>query len=128
MRAIFAIALFGLPAACADETLTGYANPEAVYVLEEIDGATFAARATIQFNEPGRIAGEAPCNRYSGAQDAPYPWFKPGPLAVTKRACPDLAAEGAFLEALSAMRLAEVSGPVLILSTESGREMVFRAE
>ena len=127
MRRIMGLSLLVFLVGCGDETLTGYADPAAVYVLEEIDGVAFPARATIQFDQPGQILGEAPCNRYSGPQSAPYPWFEPGPLAVTRRACPDLAAEGQFLAALQAMRIAEVNGPVLILSTETGREMVFRA-
>ncbi len=42
-------------------------------------------------------------------------------------ACPELAAEGAYLAALSAMRQARL-GPdgALILSNETGGEMVFR--
>ena len=49
--------------------------------LAELDGAPFDATATIRFPEEGRIAGEGPCNLYSAAQGAPYPWFAPGPIA-----------------------------------------------
>ena len=127
MRALVPVLLL-LPAACAgDETLSGYAEREAVYVLEEIDGAAFAARATIGFPEEGTAQGEAPCNRWSAALEAPYPWFALGPVAATRRACPDLDAEQAFFAALTEMTLAEVQGPVLILSDEAGRAMVFRA-
>jgi heat shock protein HslJ len=56
---------------------------------------------------------------------APYPWFEAGDIAVTRRACPDLAAETAFFDALADMTLAEVAGDALILSTPDGREMVF---
>lgn len=128
MRALAIAVLLALPAACAgDETISGYADPGAIYVLAEIDGAPFPARATIAFPDEGRAAGDGPCNRWSAAQTAPYPWFGLGPVAATRRACPDLAAEGAFFEALGAMTLAEVQGPVLILSNEAGREMAFRA-
>ena len=113
---------------CADETVSGYADPTAVYRLVEIDGVAFAARATISFPEEGRIVGEAPCNRWSAGQDAPYPWFAPGPIAATRRACPELEAETRFFEALGRMSLAEVQGPILILSSDDGLEMVFRVE
>ena len=114
-------------AGCADETVSGYVGREGPWRLVELDGAAFAARATIAFPEPGRIAGEAPCNVFSGAIAVPYPWFALSGLAVTRRACPDLAAEGAFFAALQAMRQAEVSGDVLVLTAEDGRQMVFRA-
>lgn len=125
MRAALLIPL--LLGYCADETTSGYADPATIYVLETIDGQPFQARATLSFPEARRISGDAPCNRFSGTQPAPYPWFEPGPIAATKRACPDLDAETAFFNALSQMTLVEVSGPVLVLSTPEGRSMVFRA-
>lgn len=128
MRWILITPFLALPAACADETLTGYADPAAVYVLTEIDDAPAPARVTITFADPGRIAGNGPCNRYFAVQEAPYPWFEPGPIGSTRRACPQLKDEAQFFAALSQMSLAEVQGPVLILSNDAGRELVFRAE
>jgi heat shock protein HslJ len=110
-----------------DETLSGFAQRDAVYVLEEIDGAPPPGQATIRFPATGAVTGEGPCNRYSAAQTAPYPWFAIGPIAATRRACPDLAFEAVFFEALTEMSLADALGPVLILSNDAGREMVFRA-
>ena len=75
-----------------------------------------------------RPSGEAPCNAWSATQSAPYPWFALGPIATTRRACPELAAEQTFLTTLAAMTLAEAQGPVLILSSDEGLEMVFRAD
>ncbi len=113
---------------CADESVSGYADPGATYRLVEVDGAPFRARATISFPEEGRVVGEAPCNRWSADQSVPYPWFKLGPIAATKRACPDLEAEAWFLTMLGEMTLVEVQGPVLILSDDQERAMVFEAE
>ncbi|MEM9342924.1 MAG: META domain-containing protein [Pseudomonadota bacterium] len=113
---------------CADETISGYAEPTVTYRLVEIDGAAFAASATISFPDEGKIAGSGPCNTYSATQSAPYPWFAVGPIAATKRVCPELEAEAAFFTALSEMSLSEVAGPVLILSNDAGREMVFQAD
>ncbi len=42
-------------------------------------------------------------------------------------ACPELAAETAFRQALRDMTLAEVSGDVLIPSNDQGHEMLFTA-
>ncbi|MCO6384987.1 META domain-containing protein [Oceanicola sp. 502str15] len=120
------LALTPLAAACKDETVTGYAP--GIYRLEEIDGTSFEWGATLNLTEAGRISGQAPCNGYSAEQTAPYPWFKPGPIVATRMACLHMNGEAEFFEALGAMTLAEGSGPVLILSNEAGREMVFRRE
>lgn len=57
---------------------------------------------------------------------APYPWIELGPIAVTRRACPELAMEQQFFSALGRVSLAEVNGSVLILSGET--TMVFEAQ
>ena len=110
---------------CGDETISGYADRTAVYNLIELGGAPFTATATIAFPEPGRAAGEGPCNTWFASQSAPYPWIEFGPIGATRRACPELEAEARFFEALSQVSLAEVLGPVLILTTEAGEELVF---
>lgn len=122
-----------LPLAClaacsGDETISAFADPEAVYALQEVDGAPWTSRGTIAFPEPGVVTGQAPCNRYNAAQTAPYPWFELGPVAATLLACEDLAAEGTFLASLAEMTIAEVSGDTVILSNDAGRQMVFRAD
>ncbi|WP_323765059.1 META domain-containing protein [Marinovum sp.] len=111
-----------------DETLAAYGAAEASWRLDRLDGAPFTARATLSFPAEGVIAGQGPCNSFSGQQTEPYPWFGTGPLRTTRRACPELAAEQAFLAALRAMSLAEVQGDTLILSNDAGREMIFVAE
>ena len=122
--AILLLALWG----CADETVSGYAETDATWRLAELDGTPFPARATLRFPEEGAVAGDAPCNAFRGPQTVPYPWIAIGPLAATRRACPDMASETAYLAALEAMTLAEVAGDVLILTDDAGREMVFRRE
>lgn len=117
-----------LAASCErDETLTAYGASDRTWTLQSLDGAPFAARATLTFPAEGSVAGMAPCNSFRGRQSAPYPWFAAGPLLTTRRACPDLKAEQAFLRALEDMSLAEIAGDVLILSNDQGREMVFSA-
>ncbi|MEM8590982.1 MAG: META domain-containing protein [Pseudomonadota bacterium] len=123
-----ATALLVLLAACGpDETISGFVDPAQRWQLVELGGVAWEVIATVQFPEEGRVVGRGPCNRFSGAQAAPYPWIDIGPLAVTRMACPELEAEGAFLAALEAAAFAEVSGDVLILTDEAGREMVFKA-
>jgi len=125
-EAIHLAAALGLGFCGEDETVAGYGGGDVTWALAELDGAAYEARATLRFPEEGRIEGKAPCNRYSGDQGAPYPWFKAEKIAVTRRACPELDAEQAFLAALELMTLSEVAGDTLILSNDNGREMVFR--
>ena len=112
----------------ADETISGYAPAGTTFVLQTINDTPFPARATLTFPQEGRIAGQAPCNSYSGAQTVPYPWFKVETIVATKRACPDLQAEQSFFEALSEMTLSEVSGTTLILSNDAGQKMIFTGQ
>ena len=123
-RALFALACVALPACGGDETLTGY-GAAGSWRLTEIDGQPFAATANMTFSEGRAVSGDGPCNRFSATQMAPYPWFQLGPIAATRRACPDLPAEAAFFDALAAMTISEVLTDTLILSNEAGREMVF---
>ncbi len=126
MRSALLILFMAAATSCGGgKTISGYADRSAVFRLAEVDGVTFSASATISFPEEGRIAGQAPCNTYSASQSAPYPWFAPGPIAATRRACADLDAETVFFEALAEMTLVEALGDTLLLTNEAGREMVF---
>ncbi|MBQ0749546.1 MAG: META domain-containing protein [Roseovarius sp.] len=127
MRLVLAVMALSVLGYCKDETVTGYGGAEAVWHLESLDGAAFPARATLMFPAEGELAGEGPCNRYSGRQTVPYPWFAAQDVTATKRACPELAEEALYLTALAEMTLVEVLGDVMILSNDAGREMVFRA-
>lgn len=113
---------------CPDETISGFVDTAATYTLTSIDGAAFDAPATIIFQGQGDTSGQGPCNTWSAEQRVPYPWFELGPIAATKRACDALEAEAQFFQALREMSLAEVSGTVLILSNDEGREMIFEAQ
>ncbi|WP_102109598.1 META domain-containing protein [Oceaniglobus roseus] len=119
-----------LAAACAgkDETVSGYIDREATFLLEELDGAPFPARATIAFPSEGAVRGEAPCNRWSARQTVPYPWIGIEDIASTRRTCPAQAQENAYLAALRQMTLVEGLGDVVILSNDAGRQMVIRAQ
>lgn len=109
-----------------DESVTGYAP--GIWHLETINAAQIGTGAaiTLDLTERGRISGRGPCNAYSATQTAPYPWFEPGPIVSTRAACPELDTEQAYLTALTRMSLAEVSGPVLILSNDTGETLEFR--
>ncbi|WP_428547875.1 META domain-containing protein [Profundibacter sp.] len=127
MRFLIALLMFTLTGCKYDETISGYVDQRAEWALVELDGKPFPARATIAFPAKGKITGQAPCNRYSATQSAPRPWFEAGPVISTKMACSDLAAEQQFFKALEEMTLMDVLGNVLVLSNDTGREMVFNA-
>ena len=88
MKRFFPLSLIVLAlSACADETITGFTDPGTTWRLEEVSGQPFDRQVTLTFPEKGRLAGQGPCNRYSGPLDAVYPWFKTGPLVTTRKAC-----------------------------------------
>ncbi len=127
MRLTILLATLFLTACIGDETVAGYGGADRIWVVTELDGTPFTARATLQFSEAGRITGETPCNRYSGVMTTPYPWFGVTQVVSTRMACLNLDAEAKFLEALTAMTLSEVLGDVMILSNDADREMLFKA-
>lgn len=95
------------------------------WTLSSLNGSPFEALATLTFEEPGRITGQAPCNRFGAELPSRYPDFALGPIMATKRACHDLEAEQAFLSTLAEMTRADMSDAVLTLSSETDRQMVF---
>ncbi len=111
----------------AQETVAAYGAGGRTWQLTQLGPARFDAGATLRFPAPDRIAGQSPCGPYTGIMSAPYPWFEVDRLAATRAPCPDRAAETAYFDALRAMTQSEVSGDILILRDEAGREMVFRA-
>nr|WP_170541987.1 META domain-containing protein [Ruegeria arenilitoris] len=110
-----------------DESVAAYGAADRTWVLQEVNGQPYEASALLRFPEDGKIAGNAPCNSYSGTLNAPYPWFEITDLTATRAACAGLEAEGFYFAALLAMTQSEVSGDVLILRNEEGLEMVFKA-
>ncbi len=112
--------------ACTGETVSEPGTFSGTWILEEIDGTPFAARASLTFPGDGSLHGRAPCNSFGGSLAADYPDFGLGGIRITRSMCADIAAEREFLGALGAMETAEISGDKMVLSSGS-RRMVFRA-
>ncbi|MFD3190794.1 META domain-containing protein [Sedimentitalea sp. HM32M-2] len=126
--ALIALTLTAGLAGCAtNETLSRYAGTGTYWRLTEFQGRPARLHATLGFPAAGQIAGHTPCHRYRASIRAPYPWFQIGPPAVAPMPCTDVIPATRYLDALSAMTEAEVSGSVLVLREASGREMVFTA-
>lgn len=120
------MAALALVACKKDESVAGY-DGNKLWQLAELDGSPFAARATLAFGGDGKVTGNGPCNAFFTEQTKPYPWIGFGPIGSTRKMCPEMDDETAFFKALSEMTLAEVSGDVMILSNDAGREMLFKA-
>ena len=114
----------GPPPATSDKAV-----PSAQYLLgsewqlRDLGGAPVLEdnRPTLSFVEPGHIAGNASCNRFTGAADVGEGTIKVSPLAVTKMACiPEVdAQERAYLSALQNASRMEIVGGELVLHSES---------
>ena len=126
--ALHAFALMPLLlAACQqDESIAVFVPAGSVWQLAELAGAPFAGRAEISFGPHGKVRGRAPCNSFRARQIAPYPWVEITDLVTARTTCDQIGQERAFLAALGQAAFAEVAGDVLILTSEEGREMVFR--
>lgn len=125
MRIVLILAALPLLSGCLFDN--PYGGPNRLWVLERLDGAPFAAHATLQFPARGRIGGEAPCNAWGGDMTTSYPLFDAERVIATRRACPKLTEETRFFAALDAVRQARVEGGTLTLTGDNGHEMVFTA-
>ena len=116
-----------LTACREDETQRVYDDANRIWTLKQLDGAPFPASATLTFPKAGEITGQGPCNRYFGAMKAAYPQFDTGPIGSTRLACPEMAAETAFLTALERATAAQLTDGTLTLSDTDGLSMIFNA-
>lgn len=119
LLALFTLAAPGLSAQAPD---CGHG----LWRLDAMDGAPVVAEITLDLSAPGRLAGQAPCNRYFADVAGDLPDFRPGPIAATRMACPDLATESGYLQALGTMTRAELTiGLSLRLTGPGNRSLTF---
>ncbi|MGR3635834.1 MAG: META domain-containing protein [Shimia sp.] len=121
------VGLLALAGCGRDETLTQYGGDAFPWRLLVLDGKPVSFPNEIAFGPRGSVTGFGPCSTYSARQTAPYPWFALEDVQVVEvtQDCAYLAQEAAYFAALSEMSLSEVSGSELVLSDDTGREMVF---
>lgn len=101
------------------------------WLAEDIDGGGVVdgARPTIEFSEPGRVAGLAGCNRYFGPVTLNGDAISIGNLATTRMMCPDalMDQDQRFMEALSkAERLALDDQRQILLIYAEDDELLLR--
>ena len=129
MRFILTFTVLAALSGCLkDETVRAYGAGDKVWTVQALRDTPFAAKATLRFPETGRMTGMGPCNSYATTMSVPYPWFTVGPIAATKRACPDLAAEAAFFDALRAAEFTEVHGNTMLISNENGVLLTLKSD
>lgn len=95
-------------------------------MLRAIDGRVVNARTTLRIGEDNLLSGAAACNRYSVTNCAKLPALQLGPIRSTRMACPWLADELAYFDALSRMTaLILDENQTLVLTDPAGRRMTF---
>lgn len=117
---------------CAALSLTACVTPalsndEIVGVdwhLVGLEGQEVGWEASLRI-DGDRLSGKAPCNRWFAPNTAALPAVAIEAIGATRMACPDLAAESAFFEALQAMQRAELDQGHLYLIGPEGRVMEF---
>lgn len=110
---ILPVAVLGLFAlsACDDSApaATAMLSPGGSYLVSQIDGTPAPEGVTLEIPEAGRIAGQAPCNRYFAGFEQDGASLQIGAAGATRMACMDegrMTAETAFLTALEAVTTA----------------------
>ncbi|MGB0660589.1 MAG: META domain-containing protein [Mangrovicoccus sp.] len=110
----------------AAEAVSPFANPDAEWHLVSLNGAALEGEANLVFPEPGRMAGLAICNRFSGGMDWSAGSVKIGPLISTKMACPDMSGEMAVLAVLNDAERLEITGDQLVITNTAGDILVYK--
>lgn len=101
--------------------------------VEDIGGAGIVdrSRVTLRFNDDGRVAGTASCNRYSGAYELTGEGLTLGRMLTTKMACAPalMQQEQRFLGLLAQVRRFEIAADgALALIAADGRRIVARRD
>ena len=123
---LYLLSLFLLGQCGPDETISGYAGTGSRWDLVSLGEEAASGTLTLEFPKTGRITGTGPCGTFAGRQAAPYPWIEIGGLEAPPDDCPAITDQMRYLESLTAMTLSEVSGDTLILTDETGRQMIFQ--
>lgn len=112
-----ALISLGVPTAMmADGTPVPAKGVPMAWTLNSVDGEQVTYKVTLDNSTEGRIAGRAPCNTYFGRFDVADGKVTVGPIASTKMACADMAAETAYFQMLQSVDQIEETPGQLVLS------------
>ena len=106
---------------CGGAVLPPDALVDTFWSIGQIDGAAIATADDyfLRFDEPGRLQGQAGCNRFSGPYAQAGRTMTPGAIVSTRMACPEprMAHERALLRLLGGpVRFSYPDGDTLLLS------------
>lgn len=104
-------------------TATAFSLEPSDWQLVELAGATIVRNSapTLSFFEPGKVAGNGSCNRFTGSVTINAHDLKFGPLASTMMACPDPQVgqqESTYLKALQSATRYEWHDPYLLIFSD----------
>ncbi len=120
---VLAAATLGL-AACVPPTQNTADVAGIEWFLVGLEGQDIGWRASLRL-EGDKASGQAPCNRWFASNTAALPGIDLSGIGATRMACPDLAAESAYFEALQAVQRTELDQGHLFLIGMEGRIMEF---
>ncbi len=85
------------------------------WVLTHADDKQVTYDATLVFDAEDRISGQAPCNEYFSSLTRNETSVAIGAIAATKMACPRLAEETVYFNALSGVSMVSMSTTEVVL-------------
>lgn len=121
---IFVSCVVGLISACqANQPRSQTSDPDAQWALTHWNGQESKGfSAVLQAHE---IAGTAHCNTFKAPVEHAQDTINVGPILQTRRACPDLARETAFLLQLQETTKVAITDDRLTLTTSQGHSFQF---
>lgn len=106
---------------------TAAAGQPQVWQLTSLDNKPYHGNVTVSLAKNGKqLMGQAPCNAFNAdiIRDA-YPAVRIVNVVSTKMACPDMAAEADFFDALSVVTGQGTGKTMLYFTSTSGRRLEF---
>lgn len=102
---------------------TAFSLDHSEWQLVELAGASIVPNSapTLSFFEPGKVAGNASCNRFTGTVTINAHDLKFGPLVTTMMTCPDTKVgqqESTYLKALQSVTRYEWHDPYLVVFSD----------
>jgi putative lipoprotein len=98
---------------------TGGGLSGTTWLLEDLAGAAVLDRveATLEYPEPGKVAGKGSCNRFFGSVEISSASISFGPLGSTRMACVEavMSQEAKYLEALQGAERFRIDGTTLLI-------------
>lgn len=116
------------PAAQAPEVPADMAAVAGTWIASEINGTATDDKVVswLKLGDAGRAQGQGGCNSYSGSYELENGTLSFGPLASTRRACPEtqMSQEQRFFAALEAVKAARLDAGDLLLTDLAGEPLV----